>query len=45
MNGGRDICLEIALAPNEKYEYKLLIAKWSMIAEYQQIGDLIFTSI
>ena len=27
------------LLPNEKYEYKLFIAQWSMVAEDQQIGD------
>ena len=33
------------LLPNEKYEYKLFIAKWSMVAEDQPIGYLISTSI
>ena len=27
------------LLPNEKYEYKLFIALWNMVAEDQQIGD------
>ena len=43
--GANSVSAGSSLAPNEKYEYKLLIGKWSMVAEDQQIGDLIFTSI
>ena len=43
--GANSVSAGSSLSPNEKYEYKPLIAKWSMVAEDQQIGDLIFTSI